>query len=544
MNKTVNINLGGEFFHIDEDAFIELKRYIDAVRGSLSHDDSIQEIISDIESRIAELFAELLPNAKSVVTMNQVMSVIEIMGQPEEFDMDDRANANQHSRPTAKELYRDQDNKYIAGVASGLGHYLGIDTVWIRVIWLLLTIFSSGSFVLIYVLFWILVPAALSTSQKLKMKGQPINISNIEQRFKEGYTNISDSVKSVDYNKYGDQVKKRSQQLTELLAKIIMLLAKFIGKLIGLFLVVISLTTIVGMAVGFFSAGTIEFWGQGDLIDYFHAISNFDLPIWALLALLFVTLGFPFLVLFIVGIKLLIPHLRSIGWTTKIIIFLIWLSAIMTLIFVGMQNMRQTAITGGFDREIPLNITKQDTLYVSMNENPLAGYGPHKRDDFKIRMIEEGQKSIVNQDVRLIFRATSNADGYVLVNAYADSYSLSEAQQKARLINYHVVQDGNQLLIDPYWTTDLAHKYRNQRIEVVVYLPVGTIFWADQNTHSYHQNTKDHNDILMSGDEQHFLKVLAQEAVCMDCGKHGDHPPKEEKEHKISIQIDGKIMTQ
>ena len=146
--------------------------------------------------------------------------------------------------------------------------------------------------------------------------------------------------------------------------------------------------------------------------------------------------------------------------------------------------------------------------------------------------------------MRLIFRATSNADGYVLVNAYADSYSLSEAQQKARLINYNVVQDGNQLLIDPYWTTDLAHKYRNQRIEVVVYLPVGTIFWADQNTHSYHQNTKDHNDILMSGDEQHFLKVLAQEAVCMDCGKHGDHPPKEEKEHKISIQIDGKIMTQ
>jgi hypothetical protein len=104
------------------------------------------------------------------------------------------------------------------------------------------------------------------------------------------------------------------------------------------------------------------------------------------LALLFVTLGFPFLVLFIVGIKLLIPHLRSIGWTTKVIIFLVLLSAIMTLIFVGMQNMRQTAITGGFDREIPLNITKQDTLYVSMNENPLAGYGPHKRDDCKIRM--------------------------------------------------------------------------------------------------------------------------------------------------------------
>ena len=302
MNKTVNINLGGEFFHIDEDAFAELKRYLDAVRASLNQDESIEEIISDIESRIAELFVELLPNPKSVVTKSQITQVIDIMGQPEEFDTDEPADQeHQNRKATPKELYRDQDNKYIAGVGSGLGHYLGIDALWVRLIWLLLTIFSSGSFILIYILFWILVPAADSTSQKLKMKGQPINISNIERRFKEGYDNISDSVKSMDYNKYGDQVKKSSHRFFEAIAKALVIMAKIIGKIIGLILVVLSLGTILSMAIGFFSVGTIEFWGQGNLIDYLHAVNGYNAPIWVIFALIFVALGLPFLVLFIVA---------------------------------------------------------------------------------------------------------------------------------------------------------------------------------------------------------------------------------------------------
>ena len=98
MNKTVNINLGGEFFHIDEDAFAELKRYLDAVRASLNQDESIEEIISDIESRIAELFVELLPNPKSVVTKSQITQVIDIMGQPEEFDTDEPADQEHQNR--------------------------------------------------------------------------------------------------------------------------------------------------------------------------------------------------------------------------------------------------------------------------------------------------------------------------------------------------------------------------------------------------------------------------------------------------------------
>jgi phage shock protein PspC (stress-responsive transcriptional regulator) len=184
MNKTININLGGTFFHIDENAFNHLKSYLEAVRATLSPEDSVSEIMDDIEARIAELFNESLSNKDQVITLDRVKEVIEIMGQPEAFDpnsdeSEQGGQSGHNERKTPKQLFRDEENKYLGGVASGLGHYLGIDCLWIRLIWLLLFFFSSGTFFMIYVLFWILVPAAKSTSDKLKMKGEPINISNI-----------------------------------------------------------------------------------------------------------------------------------------------------------------------------------------------------------------------------------------------------------------------------------------------------------------------------------------------------------------------------
>ena len=205
MNKTININLGGTFFHIDENAYSQLRSYLEAVRAALSPEDSIAEIMDDIEARIAELFNETMSHKDQVIILERVQEVIEIMGQPEAFDPD-RDESEQNSQSQVKiprQLFRDQENKYLGGVASGLGHYLGIDCVWVRLIWLLLFFFSSGTFFMIYILFWILVPAAKSTSDKLKMKGEPINISNIEKRVKEGYDEFSNDVKSVDYGKYG-----------------------------------------------------------------------------------------------------------------------------------------------------------------------------------------------------------------------------------------------------------------------------------------------------------------------------------------------------
>lgn len=548
MNKTININLGGTFFHIDENAYSQLRSYLEAVRAALSPEDSIAEIMDDIEARIAELFNESMSHKDQVITLERVQEVIEIMGQPEAFDpdRDESEQSSQSQIKTPRQLFRDQENKYLGGVASGLGHYLGIDCVWVRLIWLLLFFFSSGTFFMIYILFWILVPAAKSTSDKLKMKGEPINISNIEKRVKEGYDKFSDDVKSVDYGKYGNQVKRGSNRIVGIIGGVLKAALTVLIKLLGILMLVFSATTLLGLAFGLFSAGSLEFWGQADLIQYYQAVSVASIPFWALITIVFLAVGLPFVVLFIVGLKLLIPNLKSMGWTPKILIFALWIASILALIFFGAKHASFSSVTGQFQREIPLPISKNDSITLTMNQRLLSGRSSERDDDFKIKMDAENNPIIVTNNVRLIVRSTQKEEGFIKIDSYADGASLDEAQDKAMQINYQIQYTDDVLELDPFLTTDLEHKYRDQHVEVIVYLPTGSVLWADHNTHSYHQNTRAYNDLLDSGYEGHYLKVMDRELKCLDCPSNESESNDDDAEdiQNINIEIQGNIKTQ
>ena len=151
MNKTVNINLGGMFFHIDEDAYQKLSRYFDAIKRSLKNSSGQDEIIKDIEIRIAELLNEKQISDKHVVGLREVDEIIAIMGQPEDYIIEDEPKAfeNQSQSTSAnyrsKKLYRDSDKGMIGGVAAGLSHYFGIDVVWIRIALVLLIFAGVGT---------------------------------------------------------------------------------------------------------------------------------------------------------------------------------------------------------------------------------------------------------------------------------------------------------------------------------------------------------------------------------------------------------------
>ncbi|MEL6304508.1 MAG: PspC domain-containing protein, partial [Bacteroidota bacterium] len=215
MNKTVNINLANSLFHIDDDAYNKLKRYLESVKRSFSGTAGSDEIIADIEARIAELFLEKMENERQVITHKEVDEVIQVMGQPEDYMVDedifeDQPTAKKVNDKKVKKLYRDMDQKYIGGVCSGLEYYLGIDALWIRLIFILLAVFT-GFGLIAYILLWILVPEANTTSQKLDMTGEPINISNIERKVKEGFDDVAEKVKNVDYEKVGTKVKSGSK---------------------------------------------------------------------------------------------------------------------------------------------------------------------------------------------------------------------------------------------------------------------------------------------------------------------------------------------
>ncbi|RZJ98673.1 MAG: PspC domain-containing protein, partial [Flavobacterium sp.] len=150
MNKTVNINLGGMFFHIDEDAYQKLNRYFEAVKRSLSNSTGKDVIMKDIEMRIAELLTEKNRGDKQVVGMKDVEEVIVVMGQPEDYRIDDEgapetAFAFNSDAKRKKKLYRDKDKGMIGGVAAGFGHYLGIDALWIRILFIISPFITFGT---------------------------------------------------------------------------------------------------------------------------------------------------------------------------------------------------------------------------------------------------------------------------------------------------------------------------------------------------------------------------------------------------------------
>ncbi|MFD0779522.1 PspC domain-containing protein [Flavobacterium myungsuense] len=185
MNKTVNINLGGMFFHIDEDAYQKLTRYFEAIKRSLSSANGQDEIIKDIELRIAELITEKHSNDKHVINLKVLDEIIAVMGQPEDYRIDLDEDEPQKTDFTStnkvsKKLYRDKDKGSIAGVCTGLGHYFGIEAVWIKIAFLLLASTSFGF--IAYIILWIVMPVAVTTSEKLEMTGEPITISNIEKK--------------------------------------------------------------------------------------------------------------------------------------------------------------------------------------------------------------------------------------------------------------------------------------------------------------------------------------------------------------------------
>jgi phage shock protein PspC (stress-responsive transcriptional regulator) len=222
------------------------RNYLEKLALLFKNTEGAKDILEDIEVRIAELFTSLKKDELYVISVEDVEKVIETLGTPEDL-AGEEDTAEEASRFTgSKKLFRDPDDRFLGGVAGGLSHYVGLDSVWIRIILLILFFSSVGGVVLVYILLWIIVPEAITTADKLKMKGEPVNVSNIKKKIKEELDQVSDTVKEVDYENIGNQLKKKSKRLSDLLLQLIRGLLKLIGLFIGIIFLIISSISLLG----------------------------------------------------------------------------------------------------------------------------------------------------------------------------------------------------------------------------------------------------------------------------------------------------------
>ena len=205
MKKTFNINLGGIVFHIDEDAYELLDKYLSNLRIHFSKEEGAEEIVHDMELRISELFNERLNDRQEVITLSDVEEIIVQMGKPEEMTddttQDDPIYNKEKKAP--KRLFRDPDNKVIGGVCSGIAAYFGWDATILRILLIILSlpIIGDGMFVvkgifLFYIIAWIIIPEAKTATEKLSMKGMKVNVENIGKTVTDGFEKVNDHLQS------------------------------------------------------------------------------------------------------------------------------------------------------------------------------------------------------------------------------------------------------------------------------------------------------------------------------------------------------------
>jgi phage shock protein PspC (stress-responsive transcriptional regulator) len=201
MNKTFNINLGGYPFSIDEDAFDYVQHYLKTIEKHFSSSEGCDEILYDIEVRMSELFQEHL-KGRAIISMKEVDEVIRIMGKPEDFGADPLEEYHYTGRKsgestrihTGKRLFRNPDDKKLAGVCSGIAAYFGVeDPIWIRLIFAA-SVFMGGFGLITYGILWFLVPEAVTSGDKLSMRGEPATIENIAKTVEKELSDLGNKI--------------------------------------------------------------------------------------------------------------------------------------------------------------------------------------------------------------------------------------------------------------------------------------------------------------------------------------------------------------
>jgi len=184
---------------LDEDAYERLNKYLNEIYRHFKNKKGHEEIISDIENRIVELFQHKLNDKKQVISIEDVNEISAAMGHPSDFDNDSEEEqiyaADVYVRGK-KRLFRDKENGMIAGVCAGLGAYFDVDKVWFRIVFLV-AFFAGGSGFLVYLILWIALPPARTITDRIEMQGDPVTISNMEKAFKEEMSDLKVKIDDI-----------------------------------------------------------------------------------------------------------------------------------------------------------------------------------------------------------------------------------------------------------------------------------------------------------------------------------------------------------
>ncbi len=509
MNKTISVNIGGRVFNIEEGAYDKLNRYLAAIRSYFEGNDSTDEIISDIELRIAELFLERLTEQKQVVTSADVAHIISVMGKPEEFAGEQEENAGPRSNERAKQgrrVFRDPDNKVVAGVCGGLSAYMGWDPIILRLIFAVAFIFF-GSGLLIYIILAIVIPKARTTAEKLQMKGEPVTVENISRKVGESFDDVKEDIK--DFGKKNNINEERIKSLGErigdfigdvanFLAKVLTNIFAVLVKLIGavfFFVAIIAIVAIITALFGFhfgLSNWQDGIYMQNELRGIMSSVFDSGVQLNIFLAGVALITLIPLIAMLFAGGRMLFNYKRLPGYTSVILT---------TLWFVGIFAVASTSVKLYSGFKIESSYTESLPLVQPQGNVLVVGATPANGPEYKFRSSFSDGRFFYRDDVTfpgidstdIVYLGRNNFT--VAMNQTDSLYKLEiergskgssqkEAISYAKAIETNEINKNDSLFIFPYYALRKGSKIRNQEVHYTLYVPVGKKVRFTENAES------------------------------------------------------------
>jgi len=484
MKKTFDINISGLIFHIDEDAYERLKKYMLALKNHFNSTESSNEIIADIEVRIAELMQEKLSENKQVVTIADINDIIAQMGSPEEIGNDDEDEAIHEDAPQkfgSKRLYRDIDNKILGGVASGLAAYFKGDPVWFRLGFVVILITGIG--VLLYPILWLVTPAARTTAEKLEMRGQRVTVDTIEASIRNEFHDIRNNMNDLgeqgdSFQPIIDRALSIGGSILDFFWKAFLLIVKILRIFIGLVLIILGISLVVTVLVGLFGPD-FTYFGGGDEFLYFSAPSFFKM--------IYGTGGAYFLALLTAMVLTIVPIIALIWGGIRLIskykpkneilglpMLYVWLaSAIIGILLASMAglNFSESAIVKLSQKNLN---TQNKTLVIAKGHQ----HSPCAEGE-NILLANDDQRICINDKDLVIsppsIRMLVSKDSLVHISLMARSQGKSVLQAKkiAQSINYSFAANDTTIFLNDFFTLPNEYKWRDQTLTIQIALPEG-----------------------------------------------------------------------
>lgn len=603
MKKVVNINFQGRIIPIEEPAFEQVQKYIQSLRTYFQNEEGRDEIINDIEDRIAELFEKEIKKGTACITEEFASSVIAGMGKVEDFEKLDneeqaqtKTNSSSSSASAPKgSLMRNSNDKILGGVCSGIAHTLRIDPTVVRVLFALLSfgggtgiliylilwivlpeqpltaltqkrlfrnpdqkviagicggiasyfnipvwlpriifllpviagIFSSGfsslfivtggfggSLFLTYIILWIVLPVARTATEKMQMRGDKINVSSIKSAVQDEMQGVKGRLGNVgkQMQSGAEQMSKEARATAGMLSQKISSNAGSVGNrlmhIIGMFFKVIFWIFIGAFAFIFlmtFTALTIASVVVSPMSDIAFSENAQIWAFWGTIIFFFLTPAISIVIWIvrkIAGVKSSKNYLSYVFaslWTIGWISFFYLISSTVSDFSHKKEISTTTAVPSAAD-----SILRITTSQPSLEYSGLYSWIDVEGEEVDFNITED---SLYYNNVELKVIKSADANSSVIYRKISYGATAKEAEEKAKNINHKIKVAEN--MVDLDYSISIARKdqFRSQNIEAVLQLPVGKKIVFDKRL----TERLNHIDVKREKDDDEFGIIIVEE---------------------------------